>query len=121
MNEPIKTPEGKDLELIAKLTAGARNAMRKVMLRGFNMDVKEEVKIDARPGDAPTYKPQIKSFDFNVLTEEKEQAQIRAAVVKYDGLTDTDQIIARLLEASPEEYDFVVAETDKVLSKVSFT
>lgn len=122
MNENIiKTPEGKDLVLIERMTAAKRNAMRKVMLKGFNMDLKQEVKADARPGDPMSFKPEVKGFNFDVLTEEKEAAQIKAAVVSYDNITDPEKILAFLLESSPEEYDFVVAETEKVLSKVNFS
>ena len=98
-----------------------RNTLRRVMLKSMDVSIKEDVKPDARPGDAPSYKPDMKGFHFDVLAEEKEAAQIKIAVKKYGDITDPETILSTLLDASPEEYDFVIEQTDKVLSQVNFS
>ncbi len=97
----LKTPLGKDLELKSKLTARDRNILRGVFLSQM------------------TFNPETKHVGDvqGSLLEEGEKKYIEIVVLKYDG--SAENIYDRLLNADPEEYDFVVSETSKI-GKLTF-
>ena len=99
-----KTPSGKELELKAWLTARERNELRRVFLEG--------VQIDPNRKDAT-----LKDLSGEVL-EKAEHKYVEIVVAKYDG--SAERVLERLLDASPAEYDFVVAEAGKI-DKGNFT
>lgn len=92
----LKTPSGKELELKSYLTARERNELRGVFLKGMTVD--------------PTT-AQIKEIGGSVV-EEAERKLLELAVVSYDG--NLERIIDRILDGTPEDYDFVVAEANKI-------
>ncbi len=99
-----KTPLGKELELKAWLTARERNELRRVFLEGVHIDPNRQ---DAN----------LKDLSGDVL-EKAEHKYIEIVVAKYDG--SSERTLERLLDATPAEYDFVVAEAGKV-DKGNFT
>lgn len=100
----IKTPADKDLVLKTYLTARERNDLRKVFLDGMNID--------------PATK-QVKEIPGGML-DVAEKKYIEIAVVSYDGQTNPDGIIESLLNAKPEEYDFVANEAAKIEGGMGF-
>jgi len=80
------------------LTARERNDLRNVYLN--NMKVGTE-------GEAPV----VKEIP-GLIVEQAERKLIELAVVSYDG--NPENILERLLDSSPEEYDFVISEINKI-------
>ncbi len=98
----LQTPCGKEVEMKTYITAGERNKLRAVFL--------EHAKIDPQQGG------KIESIGGEVL-EKAEHALIQIALVSYDA--SPERILDRLLDATPEEYDFVVQQANK-LEKLGF-
>lgn len=92
----LKTPSGKELELKSYLTARERNELRSVFLKGMAVE----------PNTA-----QIKEVSGAVV-DEAEKKLLELAIVSYNG--SAENVIERLLDSTPEEYDFVVAEANKL-------
>jgi len=103
-NKKLQTPLGKELELKAYLTARERNELRRVFLEGVHIDPNRQ--------DAT-----LKDLSGDVL-EKAEHKYIEIIVAKYDG--SSERVLERLLDATPAEYDFAVAEAGKV-DKGNFT
>lgn len=96
----VKTPGGgKELVLKTYLTARERNELRGVFLG--------EMKIETA-GDAG--KAEIKDLSGAAL-EKAERKLIELAVVSFDG--SAENILDRLLDSTPDEYDFAVREANK--------
>lgn len=116
----LKTPGEKELVLRTRLTAGQRNALRRVMFKALDIEIEETHKPDSRPGDEPVRKAKLKDLHFDVLSDDREKALIEIGVESYDG--KTTGIYETLLNESPEEYDFVVKSVDTTLTEsgVSF-
>lgn len=95
----ITTPSGKDVEIKTYLTARERNALREIYLA--------QLKIPTAAGSAPD----LGQLSGDIL-EHAERKLIELAVVRYDG--SAENILDRLLDGTPEEYDFVVAEANKI-------
>lgn len=91
----FNTPSGKEVELKSYLTAKERNELRAVFLSGMKLE-----------GGT-----QIKEIDGGVV-DKAERKLLELVVVSYEG--NTEKIIDRLLDSRPEEYDFVVAEANKI-------
>ncbi len=97
-NKKIKTPAGKELILKPYMTARDRNSLRSVYLTGMKIENSEgELNFKEIPGG---------------VIEEAEKKLIEISVLSYDG--STEKIVDRLLDGKPEEYDFVVAEANKL-------
>jgi hypothetical protein len=94
----LKTPSGKEVEIKEYLTARERNELRNVFL--------ENMKVDAT-GDQPS----VKEISGTAV-ELAEKKLIELAVASYDG--SAEKILDRLLDATPDEYDFVVREANKI-------
>jgi hypothetical protein len=94
----IKTPSGKEVELKIYLTARERNELRNIYLN--------EMKIEAK-GETPV----IKEIPGSIV-EKTERKVIELTVVSYDG--SKDNILERILDSLPEDYDFIVNEANKV-------
>ena len=95
----IQTPSDKEAVLKSYLTAGERNELRRIYLNNMEIGTEKEM-------------PAITKISGS-LVEEAEKKMIEIAVVSYDG--NPENILGRLLDEKPEEYDFVVAEINKVL------
>lgn len=103
--EPITltTPKGTKLELIPYLTARERNELRNSYLAEMTTEID------------PANPNQTKITGLKGTTYEKrEHTLIRIGVLKYDG--SSENILDRLLDDRPEEYDFVVTELDRALT-----
>lgn len=94
----LKTPLGKEVELKEYLTARERNELRNVYLSGMKIEAEGE-------------RPVIKEIPGSIV-EQAERKLIELAVVSYDG--SRENVLERLLDSLPEEYDFVVAEANKI-------
>lgn len=99
----LTTPGGKPFEIIPYLTARERNELRNTYLSELSAE------IDTQNPEAS----KISKLKGTVY-EKQEQALIRIGVKSFDG--NSENILERLLDERPEEYDFVVHELDKALS-----
>lgn len=106
------TPVGKvEFEIISKLNAGERNQLRAVMYK--NVKVGADLSGDK---ENPTVTPNISEIGTDFV-ELREHTMIRIAVKRYGELTTG--ILEALLESDTEDYDFVVSECQKQLSKTA--
>lgn len=94
----IKTLSGKEVELKSYLTARERNELRNIYLSNMKVGIEEEV-------------PVLKEIPGSMV-EQAERKLIELVVVSYDG--SQENILERILDGSPEEYDFVVADANKI-------
>ena len=107
----VATPAGNEVEIKTYLTARERNEMRNVFLKNTKinpMAVKgSEVDFD---------------IDGSVL-DESQNTLIRTVITRYTFTNDEGEkenasqpnvILEKLLDSTPEEYDFVLAEAGKV-------
>ncbi|GIW70360.1 MAG: hypothetical protein KatS3mg101_1107 [Patescibacteria group bacterium] len=92
----IKTPSGKEVELKTYLTARERNELRNIFLKGMTVE----------PSTA-----QVKEISGELI-EEAERKLIELAVVSFDN--SAENIIGRILDGTPEDYDFIVSEANKI-------
>lgn len=97
MERPIrklKTPLGKDVEMKDYLTTRERNAVRAVFIKHSTFSTDGTMpKVEHVSGEA---------------TEEAEGKLIETAVISYDG--SSENVLGRLLDGDPQEYDFIVSE-----------
>ena len=94
----LLTPSGKEYAVKTYLTARERNELRSVFLKNVSMDAL---------GGTP------KMADLTgELLERAEAKTIELVVVSYD--ESSENILNRLLDGSPEDYDAVVAEATKI-------
>lgn len=94
----VTLKSGKEVVLNAFLTARERNALRNIFFTNF--------KIEATGG-----KPEVKEISGDVLGKAEEKL-IELAVVSFDG--SSENVLARLLDGTPADYDEVVAEAGKI-------
>lgn len=97
------TPGGKTLVLKDQLSARDFRDLRLFQERTFNMTL-----------DITTNKPNINSVNLGDTMAAKEELIIRLTVLSYDN--QTDDIVNRLLNGSPSEYEFVLAEAEKLVN-----
>lgn len=88
----LKTPLGKEIVLKEYVTARERNSLRSVLLSNMKFDTEGK-----ELGQA--------ELSGNTL-ELSETKMIEVIVVSYDG--SNENIVDRLLDSTPEEYDFAV-------------
>lgn len=101
----LKTPNGKDAVLKTYLTARERNAIRSSFLEG--------VKLNASDLQDPEALKKISlQLSAAEITEANEHAVIEQIVASYDG--SNEKVLERLLDGSPEDYDFAFAEASKI-------
>lgn len=100
----LKTPMEREIILKAMVTARERNSVRDLFYNNMKVDAS---------GD----KPEITEFSGSIVSKAEEKA-IEATVVSYDG--NTEDILNRILDATPEEYDFIIREINKIPG-ISFT
>lgn len=94
----IKTPLGKEIELKDYLTARERNELRTVYLSNMKVGTEND-------------EPVIKEIPGSIV-DQAEKKLIELAVVSYDG--SRENILDRLLDGLPEEYDFVIEEANRI-------
>lgn len=95
MEETFTTPAGKTLVVRQSITARQRNEVRSITLLNGNEKT-------------PT----------GEVLEKVEKKSVEVAVVSYDGTNEN--VCDRLLDSSPEEYDFVIEKAAGVVQG-SFT
>ena len=94
----LNTPSGKEFELKTYLTARERNELRSIYLQAYSADpITKEVKPNQVTG---------------VLLDGVEHKTIELAVLSFNG--SADNILSRLLDGTPEDYDFVYQEANKL-------
>ena len=94
----LAAPSGKEFEIKIYLTARERNELRGVFLENVSVD-------------PITTQPKIGDLS-GILLEKAEKKIIELAVTSYDG--NRENILERILDGSPEDYDFIVAEANKL-------
>lgn len=94
----IKTPSGKEVVLKGYLTAGERDELMSIILNEIKFNVE-------------TNEPIMKEISGLLYLPFKKKL-LELLVVSYDG--NSENILGRLSECLPEEYDFVVREADKI-------
>lgn len=104
----VTTPDGKELVVKARLTAGERNAIRNIVLADATIDPSQFGQKDDST---------ITGFDKlpAMILAKQEKAVIEHLVVSYGG--KTEGIFAELELGTPEEYDFVVKTINEITSK----
>ena len=95
----LTTPSGKELALKTYLTARERKQVRETLF--------SQMKGNATPDG--TF--QISELPASVMIQ-AEEATLKAVIVSYDG--SVENVLERLLDTKTEEYDFVLAEVNKV-------
>lgn len=95
----LKTPLGKEVELRAYLTAGERRKIREAYLGA----VRPEIGTDGKTTTA--------KIDAQALSAAEDRL-IEMSVASFDG--SNENILQRLLDGAPEDYDFVVNEASKL-------
>ena len=94
----ITLPSGKSAELKEYITARERNKLRGIILSQFSFKPDDEIK------------PEINiSGD---IAEKMEHKRIGIGVVSYDG--SAENILERILDGTPQDYDFIIAELNKL-------
>ncbi len=103
--QTLQTASGKEVVLKTYLNARERNVVRNSFLEGVKLNAADLTDPEA-----------LKNASIQVsaaqITEASEKALLGQVVVSYDGSAET--ILDRLLDGTPEDYDFVVAEANKI-------
>lgn len=93
----LTTPSGKEFSLKTFITARERNNIRSIFFEGM--------KVNVASGE--------NSQDISgKIFEQSETKLIETLVISFDG--SEEKILDRLLDCSPEDYDFVTKECDKI-------
>lgn len=96
----ITTPSGREVEIKTYLTARERNAIRAVFFAGM--------KIDPTKTDASD-QPALTEISGELFDKSRDKL-IEIMVVSVDGATDG--AYNKILDGSPEDYDFIAQEAD---------
>lgn len=94
----ITLPSGKIAEVKEYITARERNELRGILLSQFTF----------KPDEA---KPEIGQISGDIA-EKIEHKRIAIGIVSYDG--SAENILDRILDGTPEDYDFIIAELNKL-------
>lgn len=94
----ITLPSGIVVEVKEFINARERNELRNIYLGFFSFKPDEQ-------------KPEFKEVPGEVA-EKVERKLIEVAVVSYEG--ETENILDRILDGSPEDYDFLLVELNKL-------
>lgn len=92
----LKTPSGKEFTVKMALTARERNELRGVFLHNVGFDVAQE-------------KPKVADLTGELL-EKAERKVIELAVTSFDD--STENILDRILDGTPEDYDYIVSQAN---------
>ena len=96
VTKKITTPGGLEVVLKEKITAGARNKLRNILLSSAKFDEQQKM-----------------TSEITGSTIEKvEHALIEIVVVSLGG--SADNVLGRLLDAAPEDYDCVIEQANKI-------
>ena len=98
----LTTPLGKELVIKSFMNAKERNAIKSAFLEGIKIDPNDI----AREGESI-----MKDVDASIMLK-AEKRTFEQLIVSYAG--SSENIADRLEQATPAEYDFVVAELNKV-------
>ena len=99
----LTTPQNKELQIIPYLTARERNELRNTYLAEMTTEIDP-----ANPSQSKV--TGLKGTAY----EKREHTLIRIGVINYAG--STENILDRLLDEKPEEYDFAIEQLDKALT-----
>jgi hypothetical protein len=94
----VATPSGAEVELVSYITSRERNQLRDIYLAHMRVNT-----------DSGT--PNNNEIS-GIVVAEVEKKLIEITVISYAG--SKEKILDRLLDSRPEEYDFVLAEANKV-------
>jgi hypothetical protein len=107
--QTLQTPEGRELVLKTYINAREFNEIKKSFLSAVKIDLAAATSEKAAQEAISAAAQQISLAD---ISEANEYAAIRAIAQSYDG--SPENIVERLLDASPEEYNFASREVQKV-------
>lgn len=96
----ITTPSGIQAELKPRLNAGERNKFRRVFLSDADFGLTSEKAVT----------PKI----TGEVLEKAEHTALELVVIKYNGATE--KILERVLEGTPEDYDFLVKQATEIVN-----
>jgi len=94
----ITTPAGKELELKTYITARERNQIRDMFYKNMKLE---------NVGG----KPEMSELSGEIMSQ-AEYKLIESVVVSYDG--NKENVLDRISDEKPEEYDFIVEEINKI-------
>lgn len=97
----LTTPLGKELTIKSFMNAKERNSIKSAFLEGIKID----------PNDIRSEDHIMKDVDASIMLK-AEKRTFEQLIVSYAG--SSENISDRLEQATPVEYDFVVAELNKV-------
>ena len=97
-HKTLTTPEGKELVVKEYITARERNRIRAVAMRNMQID--------------PATQQAVGFGSVEQYIEDGEKVLIEIGVVSYAG--SDENILDRLLDSTPNEYDFVIEELGKL-------
>ena len=95
----LTTPSGKEIVLKTYLTARERKQVREALFSQM------------KGSSTPDGEFQVSELPASVMIQ-AEEATINATVASYDG--SAENVLPRLLDSKTEEYDFVLAEVNRV-------
>lgn len=102
----IETPSGKHkIVLKAWITGREKRELRKPFLNEVKINVGQET-------------AQVSEFNAGEIVEQVENKAIEIIVVSVDGQTENK--LDLILDMKDEDYDFVVAEINKISQEVNF-
>ena len=94
----IKLPSGKEAVIKTYLTARERNELRGIYLANMNIETESGT-------------TNIKEIKGDVM-ESVEKKLLELGIINFD--SSTENIIDRLLDGTPEDYDSMVVECNKI-------
>lgn len=96
--QKLSTPSGKEFEIKTFITARERNDLRDMFLKN--------VSVNQATGETKT------AEIGGVFMKEVEYAYISTIVTSFNG--STEDVLNRILDESPDDYDFIAAEAGKI-------
>lgn len=102
----LVTPDGKALELKNYMTARERSVIRSIFVNDFKIDVTTIL-----PNNIDNQPQQKREITGEQIIKSEEKI-IETLVISFDG--SSENIINRIMDGSPEDYDFIVEETTKI-------
>jgi len=101
----IETPSKHKVVLKAWLTGKEKRALSKPLMNRMKFDAEGRSILEENK--------------FGDMYEEMQDLTINTVVVSVDG--NTENVVEKILEMKDEDYDFVIAQIDKVVKKENFT
>lgn len=102
----LVTPNGKALELKNYMTARERSVIRGIFVNDYKIDV-----TNILPNNIDNQPQQKREITGEQILKAEEKI-IEILVTSFD--ESNENILNRIMDGSPEDYDFIVEETTKI-------